>query len=334
VFFNVFLLTFAFIALLVGAFIIYNTFSIIVTQRTRELALMRALGASPKQVRRSVVTESVVVGGTGSAIGLGLGILVAAGLRALLDGFGVALPTGPTIIKSRTVIAAMAMGTVVTVLSTMGPARKAARVAPLAAMREVATDDRAAGRRRTVTGAVVGALGVLGVVNGLGGAGMALVGVGALATFVGVAMLAPATARPAAGLVGRPLRRLGVEGDLARQNAMRSARRTASTASALMIGLALVAAVMVLAQSAIDSVTGQVERQVVAGSLVKSEVSTSAGSTATCGRSTTAAWGCGTRKPTSRAGRSVTPSSWSSPTARPPSRSRSSSRSTGPPATT
>jgi putative ABC transport system permease protein len=270
-FLDIFLLTFAFIALLVGAFIIYNTFSIIVTQRTKELALMRALGASPTQVRRSVATEAVVVGVVGSAIGLGLGIVVALGLRALLSGFGLTLPTGPMIVKSRTVIAAMAMGTIVTVLSTIGPARKAAKVAPLAAMRDVGTDHRAAGRRRTVIGALVGALGVFGVINGLSGGAIALVGLGALATFVGVSMLAPVLARPAAGLVGRPLRRMGIEGALARQNAMRSARRTASTASALMIGLALVAAVLVLAASTIKSTTDGVDREAVAPYIVKAD---------------------------------------------------------------
>ncbi len=270
-FLNVFLLTFALIALLVGAFIIYNTFSIIITQRTRELALMRALGASPKQVRRSVKAESVVVGFVGSVLGLGLGFLVAVGLRSLMSGFGVPLPDGPMVLKNRTVVVSLLMGTIVTLVSSIGPARKAAKVAPIAAMRDVATGHRSGGKRRTTIGAGLLALGVFGVVNGLGGGGIAFVGLGALAVFVGVAMVAPAIARPAAGILGRPMRRLGMEGVLARQNSMRSARRTASTASALMIGLALVAATMILAASAIKSTSDQVERQVTAPYIVKAD---------------------------------------------------------------
>jgi putative ABC transport system permease protein len=270
-FLNIFLLTFAFIALLVGAFIIYNTFSIIITQRTKELALMRALGASPKQVRRSVVAESVAVGLVGSVIGLGLGFLVAIGLRSLMGSFGVPLPDGPLVLANRTIVASLLMGTLVTVISSVGPARKAAKVAPIAAMRDVVNDRRAAGRRRTIIGTVVVGLGIFGVVNGLGGAGIAFVGLGALLTFIGVSMLAPAIARPAAGIVGSPMRRMGMEGVLARQNSMRSARRTASTASALMIGLALVAATMILAASAIKSTSDQVERQVTAPYIIKAE---------------------------------------------------------------
>jgi putative ABC transport system permease protein len=270
-FLNIFLLTFALIALLVGAFIIYNTFSIIVTQRTKELALMRALGASPRQVRRSVKTESVVVGFVGSAIGLGLGFLVAVGLRSVMSGFGVALPDGPLVLKQRTIALSLLMGTIVTVLSSAGPARKAAKVAPIAAMRDVATGHRSGGKRRTTIGTALLALGVFGVVNGLGGGGLAFVGLGALAVFVGVSMVAPAISRPAAGIFGRPLHRFGMEGVLARQNSMRSARRTASTASALMIGLALVAATMILAASAIKSVSDQVERQVVAPYIIKAD---------------------------------------------------------------
>jgi putative ABC transport system permease protein len=270
-FLNIFLLTFALIALLVGAFIIYNTFSIIITQRTKELALMRALGASPKQVRRSVKAESVVVGFVGSVIGLGLGFLVAIGLRSLMSGFGVPLPDGPMVLKNRTIVVSLLMGTIVTVLSSIGPARKAAKVAPIAAMRDVATGHRSGGKRRTTVGGVLLALGVFGVVNGLGGGGIAFVGLGALAVFVGVSMVAPAIARPAAGLLGRPMQHMGMEGVLARQNSMRSARRTASTASALMIGLALVAATMILAASAIKSTSDQVERQVVAPYIISAD---------------------------------------------------------------
>ncbi len=271
-FFNVFLLTFGFVALFVGAFIIYNTFSIIVTQRTRELALIRALGASPRQVRMSVLVESVIVGGFASLVGLALGVLVANGLTSLLGSFGVEVPAGDLLVADRTIVASLLMGTVVTVLSAVGPARKASKVAPLAAMQAVSASARTGSMRRTVAGLVLTLAGVAGVVAGLGDGGIALVGLGALGTFIGVGMLAPMISRPAAALIGAPLRRLGgVAGGLARQNAMRSARRTASTASALMIGLALVAMSLILAASVTESVGGQIERQGVAPYLVRND---------------------------------------------------------------
>jgi putative ABC transport system permease protein len=271
-FFSVFLLTFGFIALFVGAFIIHNTFSIVVTQRTREMALLRALGATPRQVRRSVLVESVVVGGSASAVGLVLGVLVATGLTSLLASFGVEVPTGDLVVSGRTVVASLLMGTIVTVVSAVGPARRAAKVAPLAAMRAVDPSARAAGVRRTIAGLVLAGTGVTGVLAGLSGSGLALVGLGALGTFIGVSMVAPVAARPVAAVLGAPLSRLrGVPGGLARQNAMRSPRRTASTASALMIGLAIVAASLVLAASITRSVGGQVERQGVAPYILRND---------------------------------------------------------------
>ena len=146
-FLSTFLLVFAAVALFVGAFIIFNTFSILVAQRTRELALMRALGASRRQVTRSVLLEALVVGGLASAIGLGAGVGVALGLQALFGAFGAGLPKAPIVIELRTVIVAFAVGILVTAAPALLPARRAAKVPPIAAMRDAATPDRSLARQ-------------------------------------------------------------------------------------------------------------------------------------------------------------------------------------------
>jgi putative ABC transport system permease protein len=263
-FFKTFLLVFAFIALFVGAFIIYNTFGIVVTQRTRELALLRALGAGRGQVVASVIAESALLGIVASVLGLGIGLLIAAGLKAMLAGFGFDVPSGGLVLLPRTVIVALVGGAAVTLVSAIAPAIRASRVPPVAAMHDVVISRRAAGVRRNVIGLVLAVVGIALVLSGLGSGALSSVGLGALATFVGVAMLAPMFARPVASALGVPVARTrGPSGRLARQNAMRSARRTAATASALMIGTALMGGSLILS----SSVTESVERAVSGGAL-------------------------------------------------------------------
>jgi len=246
-FLSTFLLVFAAVALFVGAFIIFNTFGMLVAQRTRELALLRALGASRRQVTRAVLVEAVVVGTIASAIGLGLGVLVAIGLREIFAVFGAGLPTGPLVFAPRTVVAAFTVGIIVTAVAAVFPARRASSVAPMAALRDAATPDRSL-RRQTIIGAAVLVLGSVGVGLGLTGSGLQILGAGALFSFVGVAMLSPLVSRPVARLLGAPFQRR-IPGRLGRTNTLRNPRRTASTAAALMIGLALVSTVSVLGAS-------------------------------------------------------------------------------------
>jgi putative ABC transport system permease protein len=271
-FFKTFLLVFAFIALFVGAFIIYNTFGIVVTQRTRELALLRALGAGRRQVVASVIGESALLGVTASGLGLGAGLLIAAGLKAMLAGFGFEVPAGGLVLAPRTVVVALVGGTAVTLVSAIAPAIRASRVPPVAAMHDVVISGRAAGIRRDIIGLVLTVAGVALVLSGLGNGALASVGLGALATFVGVAMLAPMIARPVARILGEPVAKTrGASGRLAQQNAMRSARRTAATASALMIGTALMGGSLILSSSITESVERAVSGGALADLVVRSE---------------------------------------------------------------
>ncbi len=252
-FFKIALLVFAFIALFVGAFIIYNTFSIITAQRTRELALLRALGASRSQVLASVLVEALVIGLVASAVGVGVGVLIAVGLQGLLSLFGIDLPSTGIQVLPRTIVVSLAIGTLVTLVASAIPARRAARVAPIEAMRSGAEVSHGAPlRRRIVVGVVVSAVGIAALLYGLFGTPPSigqLIGFGAAVTFIGIAMLSPLVARPVAHVLGAPLRRIGLPGRLGQENAMRNPRRTASTASALMIGLALVSMVTILTAS-------------------------------------------------------------------------------------
>lgn len=258
-FFAIALLVFAGVALFVGSFIIFNTFSIIVAQRTREFALLRALGASASQVLRSVASEALVTGVVSSVIGLGFGIVVAIGLQALLKAFGVDLPVSDPVIKARTVIVAMLVGTVVTFVASVVPARRASRVPPLAALRDSAVEDEEASPTRTLLGLPLATLGCGILALGLYGEKIksrpSVVGFGAVVIFMAVASLAPAIAGPLSRVIGWPFKRFfKMPGKLARENASRSPRRTASTAAALMIGLALVTFVAVLASSVKSSI--------------------------------------------------------------------------------
>jgi len=272
-FFRTALLVFAFVALFVGSFIIFNTFAIIVAQRTRELGLLRALGASRRQVMVSVVVEAIVVGLVASAIGVLVGIGIAIGLQALLRGIGLELPGSATVIQVRTVVVSIVVGTLITVIASVVPARRAARVAPIQALTESQDHLGRSLRFRVISGLVVLALGVGPVLYGLFGQpedALQLVGIGVLLTFIGVAMLTPLIARPVAGTLGAPIRRAGVPGKLGRENAMRNPRRTAATASALMIGLGLVVFVAVFGESAKASTDAVLERTLKADFILTS----------------------------------------------------------------
>jgi putative ABC transport system permease protein len=268
-FFNTFLLIFALVALFVGAFIIYNTFSIIVAQRAREVGLLKAIGASGRQVTGSVAIEALVTGVFSSVVGLVFGIGVAAGLKALLKTFGVDLPSGSIEIKARTIIVGLVLGVVVTVVSALAPARRAAKVPPVAAIQDHTTTP-SSGLRRYIIGGVFTLIGVALLFIGLfgnvkssdvPGGGGGLVGIAAFLVFVGVAMLSPLIAGPAARALGWPSMKVrGITGELARENAARNTRRTASTAAALMIGLALITFVSTFGASAKKSFADAIDR--------------------------------------------------------------------------
>jgi putative ABC transport system permease protein len=259
------LLVFGFVALFVGAFIIFNTFNIVVTQRSRELALFRALGATRRQVMSSVLLESVVVGLVASIGGILLGMLLAIGLKALIGALGLKLPPTALVIAPRTIIVSLILGTGITVAAAVSPARRASRLAPVEALRESSAPSSSI-RRRVIVGSLIGLVGVGGLLVGLFGhvskAGF-VVGLGAACTFVGVAMLSPLFARPLSTAIGRPFRRR-VSGRLGSENANRNPRRTASTAAALMIGLGLVAFVAVFAASLKQSATSQLDKVLAA----------------------------------------------------------------------
>ena len=268
-FFSTALLVFAFISLFVGAFTIYNTFSIIVGQRTRELALLRIVGASRRQVFGSVLAEAAITGLVSSVIGLGLGVLAALGLQALLRGFGVTLPPGSLVFEPRTVLVGLAVGVGVTVVSAIGPARGAVRIPPVVALDDRQSAASASLRRRFIWGTAVAVIGAVLLGLGLAKPAIQLVGIGAAALFIGVATLSPALARPLSSVIGRPLPRLlGVAGKLGRENSMRSPRRTAQTAAALMVGLALVSAMAVFGASLSKSATSSADQAISADLIV------------------------------------------------------------------
>ena len=251
-FFRIALLVFAFIALFVGSFQIFNTFSIIVAQRAKELALLRAVGASRRQVLTSVIIEALVLGLVAAVIGIVAGVGIAVLLKALLSGFGIDLPSTSLQLEPRTIVVSLIIGVVVTTVASVLPARRAARVAPIEALRD--SQDAGADHlgRRSVIGVIVTALGLAFLGYGLFGepdnAGL-LIGGGAAVIFIGIAILSPLAARPLSGAIGRPVRGLSMAARLGRENAMRNPRRTAATSSALMIGLGLIAMVSILSAS-------------------------------------------------------------------------------------
>jgi putative ABC transport system permease protein len=266
--FNTFLLTFALIALFVGAFLIANTFSILMGQRTRELALLRAVGASRSQVTRSMLGEALVVGLTGSAVGLAIGIPVAVGLQALLGAFGFSPPATGIQVLPRTIIVSLLAGTVVTVVAAIGPALRASRIPPVAAMRDDAGLLEVSLRRRAIVGVLFTVVGLVLLLDGLFGSlkhPIPIVGAGAAVIFIGVAILAPFVAGRLSRAIGSPLPALvGVTGKLSQANAARNPRRTAGTASALMVGLALVSCIGTLGASINSSFSAIIDRSVKA----------------------------------------------------------------------
>lgn len=257
--FKVFLLVFAFVAVFVGAFMINNTFSITVAQRTQQLAMVRALGASRSQVLRSVMTEAVAIGMAGAASGLAAGVGLAIGLRALFTGLDMTLPDGPMVISPISMAVAAAVGISITLVSAWMPARRAGKVPPIAALRELAVDRTGASRRRAVIGTTFTAAGGATLLAGLGAGTIELVGLGAVVALGGAAVLGPVLARPVIGVLGVAVGRRGVAGDMAVRNARRNPKRTARTASSLMIGVALVAFIAVLAASLRASFASSVE---------------------------------------------------------------------------
>ena len=253
-FFNTFMLIFAVIALLVGGFMIFNTFFITVAQRTRQNALMRAIGATRRQVLASIILEALGIGIVASALGLVLGAGVAAALKALLSAFGFDLPAGGVVFTPTTAVVSFAAGVIVTLAAAVSPARKAGKVPPIAAMRDVQASSSGYGsKQRVLVGMFVLLGGGAALLYGLLGSpsnAFTMVGSGALLVFFGVAILGRTISLPMSRVIGLPLPRLrGVAGKLARENAMRNPKRTAATASALMIGVGLVAFITILAAS-------------------------------------------------------------------------------------
>jgi putative ABC transport system permease protein len=255
------LLAFAGVAVFVGAFVIQNTFRIVVAQRIRELALFRAVGATGRQLVSLVTLEALIVGTVASIVGVFAGIGVATGIKVAMDAGGFGLPDGPLTVEPRTIVVGLLVGIVVTLVSALLPARRAATVPPVAAMTEAAAPATGRSLRRrslggTITAVTGGALLALGLVAE-NGASLMLVALGSLTIFVGVSVLAPVFAVPIAKVLGRPLP--GITGDLARENTIRQPRRTASTAAALMIGVALVSFVSIFAASIKATVSDTLE---------------------------------------------------------------------------
>ncbi|WDV52238.1 ABC transporter permease [Streptomyces coeruleorubidus] len=247
------LLVFAGIALFVGTFIIANTFTMLVAQRTRELALMRAVGASRRQVTRSVLIEAFVVGAVAAVTGLVAGIGIGAGLRSLMGSFGGTVPDGPLVVKPATIVAALAVGILVTMLAAWLPGRRAAKIPPVAAMNSVhAKATTKSLVLRNTLGALVSAAGVAVILAATtmdGSDGQMPMGLGAVLLITGVFILTPLLSRPLIAAAAPALRAFGISGKLARQNSVRNPRRTAATASALMIGLTLITGMTVMAGS-------------------------------------------------------------------------------------
>lgn len=285
-FFNTFLLVFAFVALFVGVFIIFNTFSIVVAQRTREMALLRAVGASQRQVLASVVFEAVLVGLLASGAGLVAGIFLASVLQVALEGLGIDLPSTGTVVTGQSVALALVTGILITVVAAVVPARKASRVPPIAALRDVATERGTRVAQRAISGVAVAVVGGVLLYLGLFGEidfkipmglfevpvnSASLIGAGAVVIFLGVTILGPLFTGPLSRLVGSPLPRLkGTTGTLARNNASRSPKRTAATAAALMIGVGIIGVITIMANSAKASIADVIDKAYLADFVVDS----------------------------------------------------------------
>ncbi|MFJ6740816.1 ABC transporter permease [Streptomyces sp. NPDC091279] len=261
------LLVFAGIALFVGTFIIANTFTMLVAQRTKELALLRAVGASRRQVTRSVLLEAFVVGTVAAVTGLLAGIGIGAGLRALMGAFGQSVPDGPLVVAPSTIAAALAVGILITMLAAWLPGRRAAKIPPVAAMSSLHAQATTKSLvLRNTLGALFSGAGiavVLAATTMKGTDGQAPMGLGAVLLIIGVFILTPLLSRPLIAAAAPLMRIFGVAGKLARQNSVRNPRRTAATASALMIGLTLITGMTVMAgslQQAIDKMASSAIR--------------------------------------------------------------------------
>ena len=267
-FLKVALLVFSGVALVVGGFLIFNTFSITVAQRIREFGLLRTLGASRAQLLRSVLAEALLIGVAGSVLGLAAGVGFAIGINSLFKSFGIDLPNTGTVFATRTIVVALLIGVVMTVVSSMTPALRATRVSPMDALRDAALpESRRRGRVTAVVAALLGLGGLAMLLIGLFGgiesssSAASLMGGGAAAVLFAVSLYSPRLVKPLAALAGKPIELLrGLTGRLARENAMRKPGRTAVTAAALMIGLALVVFVTVFAAGLNQSVASTIDR--------------------------------------------------------------------------
>ena len=249
-FFTAFLTAFSYIALGIGCFVIYNVFSITAAQRQRESALLRAIGASRRQVTISLLVEALIVGVLGSAIGFVAGIGLSRALSALLNAIGLEIPTKGLTIEANAIVQTVLIGTVITVLSAILPALRSGRVPPVAAMRDVALDTVQKLTRRVAIGLVLIVAGAVALFNAMNGAPVTILGVGVLGVFAGVLVIGPALSKPVAALLGKPVSALrGVTGEMSQQNAARNPKRTARTAAPVLIGVALVTAFTALAAS-------------------------------------------------------------------------------------
>ncbi|HEX2119259.1 MAG TPA: FtsX-like permease family protein, partial [Acidimicrobiales bacterium] len=274
-FFNTFLMVFAVVALLVGGFMIFNTFSITVAQRTRENGLLRALGASRRQILSSVLVEATAIGLVASALGLAAGVAVAGLLKAMLAAFGLEIPGRGIVLEPSTVVISVVTGMVVTLGAALSPARKAAKIPPIAAMRAQAAGSAGYGsKQRVVVGLLLLVVGVSTMFMGLfgdSGNAIATVGLGVLLVFFAVSALGRTISLPLSRVLGAPLPRLrGAAGTLARENAMRNPKRTAASASALMIGVGIVGFITILASSTKASIDASTDRAVTGDFVVDS----------------------------------------------------------------
>ena len=274
------LLAFAFVAVFVSAFIISNTFNILLGQRVRQLSLLRALGASARQVRGSAVLEALMIGLVASVLGLAGGVLLAFGLRSLINTLGFTMPDLEIIISTRTIVVASLVGIGVTLVASLSPARRAAGVPPMAGIRGGYRFGSGEGTRRTFIAIGLAVVGGAGMAYGLFGSAdntgilLMVLGLGSVLMFVAISMFAPLFSSPSASALGMPLEHLpgdDITGHMARENAARNNKRTASTAAGLMIGLALIAMATVVASSLKESFRSELGSTVTSDFLVTAD---------------------------------------------------------------
>jgi putative ABC transport system permease protein len=259
---------FATLALLVGGFVIYNTFSVIIAQRQRELAVLSAIGATPKQLKRSLRFEGILIGLLGSALGVIVGFGLTYLLIAVLSAFGIALPGSGVKVTPQVVSQGLFSGTIITIASVMIPARRAAKIEPIEALREAATESGTVPRRRKIAAIVLVALGLLGLFGGTAAAG---IGLGALLLVIGTLVASPLLALGGAKVLRPILGRFGLEGQLAVDNSVRNPKRTATTANALLIGVFLVTFVTVAGTSLKDFAIREIKKLESADFVVSSQ---------------------------------------------------------------